>query len=210
MINIIKGNEPDFFTDFKRRYTPSNWNDYQQIQERQRINIKEQLKDHMLLEEQDLFCGYCERPIDTCTSHIEHIRAKSKYPHLFQDYNNLMVSCMSKVSCGNYKDGKGKIAFPDYYEKFINPVMKNPKDYFTYDLKTGEVILKGNITIDMMEKGCITIGVLNLNEKSLVSARKTYLIKLSSCIDYPETIVYFNEFPTLVDFFKTEFKITSI
>lgn len=207
MINIIKGIEPIFFKDFKRRYTPSNWNDYQKIQEENNINIKEQLKDHILLEEQELFCGYCERPIDPSSSHIEHIKAKSKYPHMFQDYDNLMVSCMSNTSCGNYKDEKGKTAFPDYYEKFINPVIENPQDYFTYDLKTGEVILKGHINTEMMEKGRITIGVLNLNEKSLVSARRVYLIKLSNCIDCPENIDYFEEFPTLVDFFKTEFGI---
>ena len=207
MINIIKGSEPDFFKDFKRRYTPSNWNDYQKIQEENNINIKEQLKDHILLEEQELFCGYCERIVGTSNSHIEHIKAKSKYPEMFQDYDNLMVSCMSNTSCGNYKDGKGKATFPDYYEKFVNPVVENPQDYFIYDLKTGEVILKENINTEMMEKGRITIGVLNLNEKSLVSTRKSYLLALMDCLSQPEAIVCFEEFPTLVNFFKTEFKI---
>ena len=207
MLNIIKKEEPNFFQEFKNKYSPRNWGEYQNIQKENNINIKEELKKYMLLNEQNFSCCYCEKTINKNTSHIEHIKSKSKFPKEFQDYTNLVVSCMSNTSCGHYKDEKGKTKYPNYYNKFINPVIENPECYFCYDLKTGELILKDGIKKEMKEKGKLTIGVLNLNEKSLVSARKNYLFNLMNCIEQPETFEFFTEFPTMVKFLKDEFNV---
>lgn len=129
----------------------------------------------MLKEEQNYYCPYCERKIITKyeihdseknidialrkKSHIEHIIPKSIKPQFFQEYNNFLVSCTDKETCGMAKENS-------YSDNFINPVLENPQEYFEYDIKTGEIRAKKS-SLEKQLKAEETIKILNLNQSKL-------------------------------------------
>lgn len=169
MLKVNKTDEPDFLKEFKRKDTPKNWDDYNNG------IIKKEIKEHILIGEQNMYCPYCERVIDDIDdSHIEHIMPKDLYPNKFQDYDNLLVSCNDKLSCGKIKDN-------NYSNDFINPVIENPIDYLEYDIKTGE-IKPIHINGMLHDKAKYTIEILNLNNYKLVQARKTFLEQIDYMI----------------------------
>jgi len=88
------------------------------------------------------------------------------------DYNNLIACCLENKRCGNSKANK-------WNELFINPVTKNPEDYFEYDIKTGKII---SIFKDgeKYEKAEYTIDLLNLNDNRLCNIRRKYILEFLS------------------------------
>ncbi|MEG1087708.1 MAG: HNH endonuclease, partial [Cetobacterium sp.] len=93
MFKVDKTPEPEFFADFKRRHGDSikNWDDMNNYPD-----IKKELRLHMLLEEQDCRCPYCETSVDDeSDGSIEHIKPKDLFKNLFLEYNNLITSCKS-------------------------------------------------------------------------------------------------------------------
>lgn len=169
MLNIDKTKEPDFLLGFKHKNKPKDWKDYNDGV------IKTKLKEHVILEEQNMYCPYCEKVIeDTDDCHIEHIMCRDLYPHKFQEYDNLIVSCNGKNSCGSFKKN-------NYCKDFINPVIDNPKEYLTYDISSGEVIPRFSEG-EKYEKAEYTIKILNLNHNNLVQARATVLRVIESMI----------------------------
>lgn len=184
MFKVNKTPEPKFFQEFKKKYSLSNWNQYDSYR-----YIKQQLREYSLFEEQELCCPYCEIEIDVDTSETEHIKPKDIFPNEFQDFNNLIVACKSSKRCGN---SKGSQWSPD----FINPVLENPQIFLTYDIKTGEVRPKNSTGTDY-EKAKVTIDILNLNDKRLAEARKNFILGNKYSIDYLEPE---GEFRTLKEF----------
>ena len=74
MLKVNKSNsEPEFFTKFKRKEEPKNWDNFD-------FEIKRQLKIYMLENEQKIeneyYCTYCELELDLDESQIEHIKPK--------------------------------------------------------------------------------------------------------------------------------------
>ncbi|MGL5377711.1 MAG: retron system putative HNH endonuclease [Cetobacterium sp.] len=69
MLKVNKTPEPEFFQEFKRKNKLSNWDEYNSYPE-----LKQALREHMLLEEQDLCCPYCEIQIEVENSEIEHVK----------------------------------------------------------------------------------------------------------------------------------------
>lgn len=97
MLKINKLGEPDFILKFKTKNSPKVWDDYNS-------EIKVHIKTFMLKNEQQYYCAYCERRIyDYVDCHIEHIMPRDSYPNLFQNYENIIVSCNDKNSCGRAK-----------------------------------------------------------------------------------------------------------
>lgn len=184
MFKVNKTSEPKFFTDFKKQNKMKTWDDYNNYWE-----IKQALREYSLLEEQDLCCPYCEIEIDVQSSETEHIKPKDIFPNEFQDFNNLITACTTPKICGN---SKGK----RWNSNFINPVLEEPTDYFTYDVKTGEIKPKASSGIGF-DKAKITIDILNLNEKRLVSARKAFILGYRHSIEYLDT---YGEYKTLKEF----------
>lgn len=205
MLKIIKTPEPDFYKDFKKKYKYTNWEQYNSSLG---MEIKRKLKKYMLKEEQDYYCPYCERKIITKyekeeteeninnilkrKSHIEHIIPKSIKPQFFQEYNNFLVSCTDKETCGMAKENS-------YSNNFINPVLEDPKRYFEYDIKTGEIKVR-KISLEEQLKAEETIKILNLNQPRLKNARYTLIQQLYFTEDLS---IYEDEnFPTLVEYIK--------
>lgn len=173
MFKVNKGDEPQFFSDFKRTHNLKSWKEYEKY-----VEIKRKLREHTLLEEQYLCCPYCEIELDIDGSETEHIKPKDKFPSEFQNYFNLITTCKSPNRCGNKKGNQ-------WSEKFINPVEENPMNYFTYDIKTGEIKPKFKSGIEY-EKAIETINLLNLNEKGLKGRRKNFILENSYNLDYLE------------------------
>ena len=185
MLKINKKEEPEFFLIYKRFSSPRKWDDYP-------TDIKRKLKKYMLKNEQRNFCPYCERKIKTERSQIEHIKPKDKFPELLNENYNYLTGCLEyNKTCGSNKGNR-------WDKKFINPVRKNPEEYFIYELSTGKIIPlyeEGK----KKEEAEITIEILNLNERRLCEQRKKYIgrvIRRSGTID-SRAINCIDEFPTL-------------
>ena len=173
MLKVNKSNsEPEFFTKFKRKGKPKNWDNFN-------FEIKRQLKIYMLENEQKIeneyYCPYCELELDLEESQIEHIKPKDKFPKQFSDYKNFIVGCICEKTCGQAKGNK-------WNESFINPVIENPNEHFSYDIKTGKIVpLKESGAEN--KKAVKTIEILNLNEDKLCMLRKKYIIEIKNTIE---------------------------
>lgn len=194
MLKVNKGLEPNFLLKYKKKYSPKSWADYN------KENIKSELKENILVLEQEEYCPYCEKRIYDNDGHIEHIKPRDLYPKEFQDYNNLLVSCDSKNNCGKFKGNK-------YKEIFINPVIDNVENYFEYNIANGEILPKSKdeSSIEYV-RAKYTIDILNLNTYELQEARRNLVDILSVYTgENKEYIQYFiderHEFPTLIKLF---------
>lgn len=197
MLKVNKEKEPDFLLEYKKKYSPRSWADYN------KDDIRNEIKKNILVLEQDKYCPYCEKSICDNEGHIEHIMPRHLYPKEFQNYNNLIVSCDEKNSCGKYKGN-------NYNDNLINPVIDDPAKYFDYNIASGEIIPKNN---DESSKEYIraiyTIETLNLNSYELKEARKALIDILNvyreNYDEYNSYLQYFlddrQNFPSLIKLF---------
>ncbi len=198
MLKVNKQPEPDFFTKFKNKEKPRSWSDYS------KHNIKFELREFMLKNEQNGYCPYCEQLINSSNekSHIEHLKPKGddRFSSLYQTYDNLITCCITNGICGDAKEN-------NYDDKFINVVSDNPDEYLTYDISSGEIIPIHNDGIEY-ERAICTIKLLNLNDTKLVDLRKAFIWELNYLEE--EDLMYYIEnknvnFIGLVKYFKKEF-----
>ena len=90
MLKVNKKDEPEFFSEFKRKKNPKHWDI---LNKPENLHIKPELKSYMLKNEQKIgdksYCPYCEMILffedndlkEDKKSHIEHIVIQ--YPFLF-------------------------------------------------------------------------------------------------------------------------------
>jgi uncharacterized protein (TIGR02646 family) len=186
MLNIIKIAELADFTKFIKKEKPTNWSEID-------LDLKAKLNNYILENEQNkngiFYCAYCEKKIDTIKSHIEHIKPRDTFSMDIFNYDNLIVSCETKDSCGKVKDN-------NYFDDFISPITHNPSDYFTY-LENGEIYSTNQNAIDTYE-------LLNLNNKKLKEARQTIILQLKGIDDLDKIIRYYDDFPTLIEYIKVD------
>ena len=197
MLKVNKYKEPDFLLEYKRKYSPKSWIEYN------KDGIRSEIKKNILFLEQEEYCPYCEKRIYDDEGHIEHIKPRDLYPKEFESYNNLIVSCDEKNSCGKYKRN-------NYSNNLINPVIDDPDEYFDYNIASGEIIPKNN---DESSKEYIraiyTIETLNLNCYELKEARKALIDILNvyreNYDEYNSYLQYFlddrQNFPSLIKLF---------
>ena len=199
MLKVNKEQEPDFLLGYKKKYAPKSWTDYN------KDDIRNKIKENILVLEQEEYCPYCEKRIYASDDgHIEHIKPRDSYPKEFQDYNNLLVSCNQKNSCGIYKKNK-------YDNKFINSVIDNPGNYFNYNIANGEIIPKNNDeSSNEYIRATYTINTLNLNCYELKEARKAFIdileVYRENYVEYNEYLQFFiddgHNFPSLINLFR--------
>jgi uncharacterized protein (TIGR02646 family) len=152
----ISKNEPDFFIKSKSKVKfPKNSNAWSSTEIEA---IRPQLREHILLEEQNLLCAYCEKTVDDNpkNSNIDHFKLKAGhlFPEKTLDYTNLVVSCNTNGRCSSYKDTHIKLK--EDYNNIVNPIIENPDDFFDY-LITGRII-----AIDNNPKAEFTINIFQL------------------------------------------------
>ncbi|HLP44611.1 MAG TPA: retron system putative HNH endonuclease [Candidatus Kapabacteria bacterium] len=212
MLKIDKAEEPQEFIDFKKTH-PEQWKAIYHVP-----YLNKKLREYLLEHEQKInssyCCVYCERKITLQASHIEHIKPRCFYKNDTFNYQNLTVSCQeereveikglkSKLkTCGHLKG--------DHFDeaRFINPVLENPKDFFTYDITTGNIIPREGLSGREPEKVKYTVDLLNLNHAFLADTRTEIINKLLS-IENREELLYildnYDQFPGIVDFFRSEY-----
>lgn len=216
MLKIDKAEEPQEFIEFKKTH-PKEWDDLGANDKFR--GLKKRLREYLLEHEQKInssyCCVYCERKISLERSHIEHIKPKCVYKADTFNYQNLTVSCQEdkdKVevnglkrnlkTCGHYKENRFDEA------KFINPVLENPKDFFTYEMTTGNIIPRDSLNGKDQEKAKYTIGLLNLNDVYLCDSRIELLNYFTSIETWEKLIEDLDnsyQFPGVVDFFRSEY-----
>lgn len=197
MLDINKTKQPDFLTEFIETKPHAT---YRNMKGEMRKDLRHYIAYNEQCSSKKCYCAYCEREIVVNSdkangSHIEHIRPQSSYPDLDLDYDNMIVSCNAKESCGIKK---GSI----YFEGFVDPVRYKPSDHFTYDVLSGEMIPKKGIK-NSSSAEYRTLERLGMNSIRLTEARKRVIVELSSMMNFmkKDDIRYFlKQFPSLVDF----------
>ncbi len=168
MIQVTKS-EQNFFIVKKRSITNQKQSDaWNKISD-----IRAKLRNHILTNEQEKMCVYCEKKIssDSSKSNIDHFRTRNTHPHLTLLYDNLFVSCNNKNHCSSKKDNSG-LANNDF-SNLINPIDDDIENNFSFTT-FGELTGKN-------EKAKFTIDVFGLNNRSLVEERKNIFLQLQNC-----------------------------
>lgn len=138
--------------------------------------------DHTILGDslysvQDGYCAYCETYLKSkAQGHIEHLERRSEHQEKTFDWNNLFFSCLSRTSCGKYKDEHG-IRFSR--GNIVDPSQENLSDFFTFNM-IGEILAKDGAGKHRAEE---TIRVFNLNDPGLVQKRRSAGITVSGYFD---------------------------
>jgi len=110
-------------------------------------------------------CSFCDRKFDDDeienSIEIEHFKPKIKFPEASYSWNNLFIICRA---CNKAKNDEFKV-------ELLKPDSKNYKfdDYFSFDYKTGELII--NCENDKSIAAQETIKIFDLNRAGLCSSR---------------------------------------
>lgn len=182
----ISKQEPKFYQDFIRKKLPTEWRDVS-------LSIGYELRMFMLMEEQNYQCAYTEIRVEPEDTHIDHFRKQSLFPNMRFDWNNLLASGNSEAYGARYKDKKLKKQ--QDYKFIINPVVDNPKDYFTYSF-TGDILADENDS-----KAVKTIDYFNLNDYALLEQRKQVIREIQEMykqFTVEELVKYIGKFESLI------------
>lgn len=150
MLYIKKGREPEFLTEFKKKYPGKTYDSEEFAEFRALLN-------GTLRKEQKGLCAYCCARIEEGKSHNEHIEPQhpgTYVSHRTLDYFNLVASCNRVKTCGSKKQNNYDA------NQFVSPLDETCEDVFTYYL---DGVIEGNQ---------YTIDLLNLNDYELRNARK--------------------------------------
>lgn len=194
MRKIDKKEEPSFFTDWKEKYPRAVYND---LNKKQHLQIKIELRDTLLREQKGLCC-YCGINLKDINSHIEHVIPQSSKSKTLA-YDNIHLSCN-----GDNPDliGEGKdelkycgMAKKDKYIP-ITPLTSNCEERFKY-LEDGGIIP----TLDGDSEAIETINTLRLNGYVLQKMREVLVDELLMPILIEDNK---NELQGLYDFYSSE------
>lgn len=97
MLHILKNEEPQFLTDFKKKHPKKDYDSEEFAQHRPVLKAE-------LIKEQKGLCAYCCGRITHEKSHNEHIEPRNpgKYAsNRSLDYTNIVASCNTSETCGN-------------------------------------------------------------------------------------------------------------
>lgn len=171
MLYIKKGGEPEFLTEFKKKYPAKTYESKEFDEYRTPLNF-------CLRKEQKGLCAYCCTRIETEKAHNEHIEPQHPGKHASHrslDYTNIVASCNNPKTCGS-KKGNSYDA-----DQFISPLDERCENIFTY------------YPDGLMEGNQYTIDLLNLNEFGLKNARRAVYKKLQQLDKETIAMVYMDE-----------------
>ena len=180
---VQKGEAPECFVEATNTFdNDTQWNEFQNPE-------KTQTKQHILDNEQDSLCIYCERDVEEDSTRLEHIKPQNNHPEERFNYKNLVVSCSGKDYCSNetlaHQDFD--IDSCDHYKdrhynetQFLDPTQEQQIDeYFCFDYDSGAI--DAYRLEEMPNKARYMINLLNLDNPSLRNERvnaKRALLKI--------------------------------
>jgi uncharacterized protein (TIGR02646 family) len=152
---INKTREPDTLAAFKHRQKYKNYADIDN-------DLKTDIRT-ALVHEQYYLCAYCMRRVCAKNSHIEHIKPQSKFPKESLNYENMLLCCNTKDTCGHRKK--------DWWnpKMYVSPLDDTCESEFAY-------MADGTIKA-LSTKGMEMIDVLNLNTHRLKMCRKAAILE---------------------------------
>lgn len=170
---VQKTNAPECFVEATSTFdNDTQWNEFQNPE-------KTQTKQHILDNEQDGLCIYCERDVEEDSTRLEHIKPQKDYPEERFNYNNLVISCSGKDYCSNetlahqdfYIDSCDHYKDKHYDEtQFLDPTQEQHIDtYFCFDYDNGAISSCSSEEIPNKVK--YMIDLLNLDNPSLRNER---------------------------------------
>jgi len=169
--------EPKLFSNKKRKIKkPKESKAWREL-----ADIREDLRSHILSQEQDNMCIYCEKQISASSqkSNIDHYKTRKLYPELTLNYNNLFVSCNHNAHCSSHKD-RLPLTKEDY-QNILNPLSIELDNAFGYT-SFGEIE-------PLNKKAKFTQESFNLNHISLVEERKLIIQNFESYKEFDEDIL---------------------
>lgn len=146
------GFEPASLSQFKRRNKQGNYSDLT-------VETRQDIRSACTIE-QFYLCAYCCKQISGSSDDTmnEHVIARKTAPHKSLDYTNIVASCTTANQCDN---AHGSQTLP------LTPFDVECETDLDFKL-SGRVV---GLTDDAQK----TIGILNLNNKSLNEQRKIFI-----------------------------------
>lgn len=181
MRRLKKGQPLVAFTEWCANNAAATWKDFSGGNQ----SLSQEVRLHILCEEQDELCGYTELPInDPFNCHIDHYRKTNLFVSLTFEWNNFIVATMDDDFGARYKDMRSGIKATEY-QLVLCPITDHVESYFEYTL-TGDIIPKRQGLNDS-EKAMAqrTIDIFNLKHPSLTSRRKALIEMIEAYGDLP-------------------------
>lgn len=175
MRKIDKLNPIQQFIDFLKNVNPTTWDEFDN-------DIRRETKDFILLEEQNLLCGYTELYIDDNYCHIDHYIKRSLDNKKCYAWNNFIVAVNDDDFGAKYKDGPNGIKSLLEYSLIFNPVIDRAQDFFRYTTD-GKIHPLENLSENNFKKAENTISIFNLNHTTLISKRHGLFYAIQSLKD---------------------------
>lgn len=189
----ITKTEPAFYTEFVKKNNPVHWDDI--------APIREQLREHMLSNEQNNLCAYTELSLQSnnSSSHVDHFKRQGLFPTERFNYTNLFTADKHPEYGAAHKD---KTVVQAEYSNLLHPCLDNLEGRFKYQEGSGEIEPQDATDI----KAEFTITAFNLNHKILREKRLSFveLIRMyKNQFTVDETIAILGQFDSLVRYIYT-------
>lgn len=112
-------------------------------------------------------CGYCE---ELCRGEVDHFRPKDKFPERVYKWTNWVFSCHD---CNHKKSDN----WPHY--GYVHPCStsraRRPENYFDFDLTSGEIVTRDDLTDWRYKKAITMIIDLGLNDYHHLKKRRQWI-----------------------------------
>ena len=109
-------------------------------------------------------CGYCEE--EAALEEVDHFRPKSKFPELVYAWSNWVFACNS---CNDTKNDKWPPG--GYVDPCACSTQERPEHFFDFNLRTGMIVPKSDLTQEQRRKASQTIQGLDLNNPGHIRNR---------------------------------------
>ena len=129
-------------------------------------------------------CAYCE---EFCRGEVDHFRPKSRYTGLVYEWSNWLFVCHD---CNHAKLEKWPLG--GYVDPCAKSEQARPERWFTFDLLTGELIPRDDLTADQRIKAQKMVTDLDLNGRHHLKKRA---IRLSILLAQEQVSVSVNAIP---------------
>ena len=174
MHRVDRGSEPSGLPPMRARYTQP-WVDFydngigRKPNDTRWNDFREDLKQVFLGN-----CGYWEH---ACPGETDHFQPKSKFPNLVYEWTNWIWACHD---CNHAKLDKWPEA--GYINPCESPSSDGPEKYFGFDLQTGEILPKDDLTRDETARAWRMIDDLRLSGDHHLRNRRARALVLSALL----------------------------
>lgn len=163
---VDRGPEPDGVAGYARQFTQGWVNHFRhQIGGRPTDSFWREFRSN-LAGRSDGVCWYCERRCEPASetggkaATVDHFRPLSRCPELAYEWTNWVFSCRR---C-NEENKQGKWPALGYIDPCAPETPRRPERYLDYDIDTGEIIPRKELTGDDRRLAMDTIEDLGLNK----------------------------------------------